>query len=295
MKFADPKNDMAFRKIFGDENRKHLLLSFLNHILGFAGTGKEITGVKLTNPYQVPQLTGLKETILDLKALDKRGVNYIIEMQVLKGKAFEKRVLYYISKAYAQQLDKGEDYPRLNQVIFLGFLDFDLFKEAPSYSTRHLILEEKTNGHYFKDFELNFVSLPKFNIPLEQLTGLKEKWIYFLKHAAGLKEIPPQLQGPPELKAAFEAANQVTWTREELDAYDYRGMMNQAQRGQIALAREEGVEEGKQIGFEDGVEKNKLTIARTMLKEGFDPEDISRITGLSPEHITFTRHETGNA
>ncbi len=289
MKFADPKNDMAFRKIFGDENKKHLLLSFLNHILGFAGTGKEITAVSLTNPYQVPKLTGLKETILDIKALDKRGIHYIIEMQVLDDGAFDKRVLYYVSKAYVQQLDKGNDYPRLNQVVFLGFLDFDLFKEVSSYATRHLVLEKKSNGHYFKDFQLDFVELPKFNITLERLADVKEKWIYFLKHAAGLTEIPPQLQEPPELKEAFEAANQLAWTRKELDAYDYQGMLNQAQRGQIAFAHKKGFIEGNQTGFEkgfeEGVEENRLAIARTMLKEGFAPEDISRVTGLSIERI----------
>jgi len=147
-KFADPKNDVAFKKIFGDENKKQILISFLNNILEFAGTEKEITDISIKNPYQVPKLEGLKETILDIKAVDKRNIQYIIEMQLFHTSAFEKRVMYYVSKAYYQQLDKADDYPRLNQVIFLGFLDFSIFKENPHYTTRHLILEEREIPQY---------------------------------------------------------------------------------------------------------------------------------------------------
>ena len=73
-----------------------------------------------------------------------------------------------MSKAYYQQLNRAEDYPKLNQVIFLGFLNFKLFNENPYYTTRHLILDEKTNENHFQDFELNFVELPKFTKTLEE-------------------------------------------------------------------------------------------------------------------------------
>jgi predicted transposase/invertase (TIGR01784 family) len=88
MKFADPKNDVAFKKIFGDENKKEILISFLNNLLDFAGTEKEIIDITIKNPYQVPKLEGLKETILDIKAVDKRHIHYIIEIQVFHTSAF---------------------------------------------------------------------------------------------------------------------------------------------------------------------------------------------------------------
>jgi hypothetical protein len=89
IKFVDPKNDVAFRKIFGDENKKEILISFLNNVLEFAGTDKEIIDITIKNPYQVPKLKELKETILDIKAVDKRNIHYIIEMQVFHTTAFE--------------------------------------------------------------------------------------------------------------------------------------------------------------------------------------------------------------
>ncbi|NIM16567.1 MAG: Rpn family recombination-promoting nuclease/putative transposase, partial [Candidatus Aminicenantes bacterium] len=231
LKFVDPKNDVAFRKIFGDENKKNILISFLNNILDFAGTNKEIIDITITNPYQVPKLKELKETILDIKAVDKRNIHYIIEMQVFHTTAFEKKVLYYVSKAYYQQLKRAEDYPKLNQVIFLGFLNFKLFQKSSHYTTRHLILEEETNEHHFQDFELNFVELPKFEKTLEELKDIKDKWIYFVKNAGNMTIIPKELEEPKELREAFETANQMSWSKEELEAYDARGIYIQDERG----------------------------------------------------------------
>jgi len=291
--FVDPKNDVAFRKIFGDENRKDILISFLNNILEFAGTPKEIMDITIKNPYQVPKLKGLKETILDIKAVDKRNIHYIIEMQVFHTTAFEKKVLYYVSKCYYQQLNRSEDYPRLNQVIFLGFLNFNLFHHNPHYATRHLILDAKTNEHYFKDFEFNFVELPKFSKTLEGLKDIKDKWIYFVKNAGDMTMIPRELQEPKELREAFDAANQMSWSKEELDAYDAMGIHIQDERGRIEYALEEGkqigIDKGKQIGLEEGekigILKEKQAIARTMLKEGMSPETISRLTSLPGDEI----------
>jgi predicted transposase/invertase (TIGR01784 family) len=287
--FVDPKNDVAFRKIFGDENKKEILISFLNNILEFANTDKEIIDITIKNPYQVPKLKELKETILDIKAVDKRNIHYIIEMQVFHTTAFEKKVLYYVSKAYYQQLNRAEDYPRLNQVIFLGFLDFKLFKTNPDYATRHLILDEKTNEHHFQDFELNFVELPKFTKALEELEDIKDKWIYFVKNAGDMTMIPHELEEPKELREAFEVAKQMSWSKEELEAYDDRGIYIQDERGRLDYALEEGkrigVDEGKKEGIKEG-EKNKAKeMAKAMKKEGEPVEKILKYTGLARKEI----------
>ncbi len=277
MKFVNPRNSVAFRKIFGDENKKELLISFLNNLLEFTGANKEIIDITIQPPFQVPKLDGLKETLLALKALDKRDIRYIIDIQMLHTFGFKKQVMDYVNKAHPQQPDERENYPKLNQVIFLGFLDFVLFKDIDAYATRHLMLEEKTNGHYFKDFELNFVELPKFTKQLEQLKDIKEKWIYFVKNAGNMTMIPKELNEPSELKEAFEAANQMSWSKEELEAYDNRGILIQDERGRIELAYKTGLEQGR-------IER-RLEIPRAMLKEGMTPETISRLTGLSIEDI----------
>ena len=291
--FVDPKNDVAFRKIFGDENKKEILISFLNNILEFAGTDKEIVDIAIQNPYQVPKLKELKETILDIKAVDKRNIHYIIEMQVFHTTAFEKKVLYYVSKSYYQQLNKAEEYPKLNQVIFLGFLNFKLFHKNTDYATRHLILDEKTNENHFKDFEFNFVELPKFTKTLEELKDIKDKWIYFVKNAGTMKMIPRELEEPKELREAFESAKQMKWSKKELEAYDARGIYIQDERGRIEYAWEDGKEEGMKIGEEQGIKKGKregkkeekIETAGKMLSDGLPIETISKYTGLGTEEI----------
>ena len=279
--FADPENEVAFRKTFGDENKKEILISFLNNILEFSGTNKEIIDITIKNPYQVPKLKELKETILDINAVDKRNIHYIIEMQVFHTTAFEKRVLYYVGKAYSQQLNRAEDYPKLNQVIFLGFLNFNLFKNNPDYATRHLILDEKTNEHHFQDFELNFVELPKFTKNLEELEDIKDKWIYFVKNAGDMTMIRHQLEEPKELREAFASANQMSWSKEELDAYDARGIYIQDERGRIELA----LEEGKKIGVGEGRKGREKEIARELKGNGVDIDLIIKSTGLTKEEI----------
>ena len=286
MKFADPKNDVAFRKIFGSEDKKEILISFLNNILCFAGTPKEIIDISIQNPYQIPKLIGLKETILGIKALDRRNIHYIIEMQVFHTPAFRKQILYYVSKAYYQQLDNAENYPKLNQVIFLGFLNFELFGETRDYATRHLILEENSNGHYFKDFEFNFVELPKFTVTLEELKDVKEKWIYFVKHAGNMTMIPKELEAPSELKEAFASANQLTWSKEELDAYDAKGIWIQDERGRLEHAIEEGKSLGREEGKREGAKDKAIEMAKNSLAEGLSIELISKLTGLSKEEIS---------
>ena len=116
MKFADPKNDIAFKKIFGDENHKEILISFLNSVLDFKDN-KAIKTVKLDNPYQLPNIKELKETILDIKATNQDDEEFIVEMQKKNSGDFTKRSLYCTSKAYVSQIDKAVDYPKLKKYI----------------------------------------------------------------------------------------------------------------------------------------------------------------------------------
>ena len=161
MKFVDVKNDVAFRKIFGNENRKEVLISFLNAVLLLKENHK-ILDVDILTPYQLPDLKGGKVTIVDVKAKDLCGKTYIVEMQVAEVDGFDKRVLYYASKSYSAQIERGDQYENLNPTYFIGILDFEVTKN-PSYINRHKIIDIETNENYLKDIEFNFIELPKFN------------------------------------------------------------------------------------------------------------------------------------
>ena len=162
MKFVNPRNDVAFKKIFGNEEHKEILISFLNAVLDLTGE-KEIQDIELLNPYQAPRIEALKYTLLDVRAKDKRGVTFIVEMQVAHVEGLRKRFTYYTSKAYASQIERGQEYPKLNQVIFIGILNFNEF-ETPHYLTRIQLLNTATYQQELKDLEFNFIELPKFTI-----------------------------------------------------------------------------------------------------------------------------------
>jgi predicted transposase/invertase (TIGR01784 family) len=245
MKFVDVKNDIAFRKIFGNENRKESLISFLNAVLDFHGD-QRIIQVTILNPYQLPKLKGGKVTIIDVKATDQAGRTYIIEMQVGDLDGFAKRVLYYSSKSYSDQIKRADFYRNLRPVIFIGILDF-IHTENINYISRSQVRDIETGEQTIKDMEFNFIELPKFNKGLNDLKTLTDKWIYFIKNAENLEVVPDNINDEG-LKSAYEEANIQAWTQEELDAYEYAFMREEDERARLEKAEQKG-EEKKALEF----------------------------------------------
>ena len=127
-KILDPKNDVAFRKIFGTDKNKDILIGFINDIQNFQGQDK-IQDITFLNPIQDPDIAYRKESIVDVLCQADNGEQIVVEMQVSPQKGFEKRALYYASKAYSRQLKKGKGegsrYQDLKCVIFIAILDGD--------------------------------------------------------------------------------------------------------------------------------------------------------------------------
>jgi predicted transposase/invertase (TIGR01784 family) len=278
MKFVDVKNDVAFRKIFGNENKKVILISFLNAVLDLEGL-ERIKDVTLLNPFQLPRLAGEKSSIIDVRATDAKGATFIIEMQVAEPAGFNKRVLYYSSKDYAGQINTGEDYPLLRPVYFIGVLDFNYFM-GTDYLSSHLIIDEATGECAFKDLKFRFIELKKFHKKAHELKNIIDKWTFFIKNADKLEVMPGNIDDEG-LKEAYEEAAQHNWTREAYDAYIYSGMREQDERGRLSKAKEKAEKEGE----ERGEKKGKMNVARKMKDKGMSTKDISDLTGLTEEEI----------
>jgi predicted transposase/invertase (TIGR01784 family) len=270
MKFVDVKNDIAFRKIFGNEKKKEVLISFLNAVLDFENKHK-ITDVTIINPYQLPKFRDGKATIIDVKARDQSGREFIVEMQVADAVGFSKRVLYYTSQGYISQIERGEFYDKLNPTIFIGILDFSISKNQ-KYLSRHRILDVETGERIMEDMEFNFIELPKFNIGRKDLKTLVEKWVFFIKEAETLEVFPDEIEDAG-LRSAFEQANIQTWSQEELDAYDYAGLRETEDKLRLEKAKA------------DAIKDNQIKIAKQMKSKGMDTIMISEITGLTMDEI----------
>ena len=182
------------------------------------------------------------------------------------------------------QIEIGEDYPHLNQVVFLGILDFNIF-DSPEYLSSHLILNKNTQEHALKDMYFNFVELPKFEKSEKELESIEDKWIYFLKNAKNLEVIPESMKNDPSIQSAFESLVKFGWKKEELELYDTVSMYRQDERGRIEQAKKEGLKEGEEIGIEKGKVEGKIETAKNLHRMGLAIEQIAQGTGLSIEEV----------
>ena len=284
MKFVDIKNDIAFRKIFGNENRKEVLISFLNAVL-LLENDKKIIAVDILTPYQLPALKGGKVTIVDVKAKDQNNKTYIVEMQVAEVEGFDKRVLYYASKSYSSQIDRGDLYEKLNPTFFIGILDFEVTQNN-DYISRHKIVDIQTGENFIKDIEFNFIELPKFNKKENELISIIDQWVFFLKNSENLEVIPENVNDLGLINA-YEDAAKHNWTKEELDAYDYVLMREQDERGRFTFALKKGLKQA----VEQALEKKEFEIALKLIHRKFTNKEISEITGLTEVQLDNIRNE----
>jgi len=269
MKFVDVKNDIAFRKIFGNEKKTKILISFLNAILNLEGN-KRIIEISIINPYQLPRIMGEKASIIDVRAKDVKGRQFVIEMQVADVDGFDKRVQYYTCRDYSMQIERGEQYPKLKPTYFVGILDFDFF-ESPQYLSHHIIVNGETYEHKLKDIQFTFIELEKFNLKVDELKSLTEKWVFFIKNAENLEVIPGNVDDEG-LREAYKDADKHSWEKEELVAYDNASIAEQDERGRISAAENKGKIKGK-------IEEKEEIVERCW-RENISIEMISKITSL---------------
>lgn len=282
MRFINPKTDYAFKRIFGSDQSKEILISFLNAIL--YQEKDVIQDLEILNPYSPGASFTLKDTYLDVKAKLDNNTTVLIEMQVLNKYAFDKRVMYNAAKSYANQLDSGERYILLNPVIALTIIDFIMFDNSSEIINSFVFQEEKQKFVYNDEIKLVFLELRKFNKSLEQLESISDKWIYFLRHATELKEKPTEFQMIPALNKALEIANLASLNRDELEEIQNRTIWLTDQEGITLYAQEKGREEGRIEGKIEGKIELILTLLRQKLGD-IPLETRQRIEQLSIENI----------
>lgn len=256
--FADPKTDFVFKRIFGTEEHKDVVLAFLNDVLELDAAHR-IASVELLSPEQRPKVDEMKLSIVDVLCVDARGTRYVVEIQVLNVEAFEKRVVYNVAKTYTNQLEKGRRYPELNDVIGVTICDFELWPRSAGASgppvpmlSRWSMTEQHNGAHGLQQIQFVFLELPKLDSSRAPQT-IVEKWAYFFREAENL-EVAPDVLGEPQLVKALDAARTAGFTVEEWDLYIRAGMAIQDEIGALAIAHKEGIAAGKREGLLRGIE-----------------------------------------
>ena len=194
--FADPKTDFVFKRIFGSEGRKPLLIALLNHLLELEGE-RRILDVQHLSGDQHIDVAELKLSIVDVKCTDAAGRRFVVEMQVLKVEGFEKRVVYNASKAYVMQLRNAEEYPALCDVVGVTICNFNLWPDKDERGqpkvpmlSRWRMQEQHSGERGLSQVQYVFLELPKYDAGDSPET-LIEKWAYFFREAKNLTVVPP--------------------------------------------------------------------------------------------------------
>ncbi len=284
MRFIDPRTDFALKKIFGSQESKPILISFLNALV-YQGEEK-IKDLEIIDPYQAAIVLGLKDTYLDVKAVLDDNTQVIIEMQYAYLYGFEQRILFNAAKGYANQLVKGQRYTDLNDVIALTIANFNLFENIPNFISYFEFKERNTLRDYpYSGITMIFVELTKFNKELEELENIADKWIYFLKKARELDQIPPTLGNISAIEQAFVIANEASFTVEELDRIQNQEFYRSDQQRLQEMVKQ--MEERlTQVQKQEKERKTNLLIRQLTKKFGsIEPFIQDKITELSSEKL----------
>ena len=294
-KYLNPKNDAAFKCIFGKEKNKDILIKMLNAVLKKQLRNKPIEEIEFLNPQLDPEIMGSKQSIVDVLCQDKDGCKYIIEMQIGHADGFPERAQYYAARAFVDQGRKGDPYYGLKEIIFLAFCDFNIFPKKKHYKSEHVTLDKKTHEHDLDKFSFTFIDLVKFdkelNKPVEELTD-EEKFYYFLCHATDISnEDMALLAKTPAIEKAFSALDKFSWSEDDYARYkvlekkemDYLPTLNyQRKEGE-----KEGIKKGEKKGRAEGIKVGEKKVINKLLASGMHKSKVADMLGLSLEELNL--------
>jgi len=221
MKYLDPKNDLTFRKIFGEH--PHLLISFLNAMLPLE-EGREIKSLEYQDNEIIPELPGFKRSLVDVRCIDNHGRIFIVEMQMYWTSSFKSRMLFNSGKAYIKQLKKGKKYTNLHPVYGLSLVNenFQTDEELKEVYYHHYRMGHI--GHtseYIKGIELIFVELQKFKSIKFAEKRLRVLWLRFLTEIdEETEKVPEEFLKENVIKEALETVQESAFTEKELEYYE---------------------------------------------------------------------------
>ncbi|MCP1423625.1 putative transposase/invertase (TIGR01784 family) [Paenibacillus xylanexedens] len=260
-----------FKRIFGSEQNKDVLLAFLNST--FIETGESpLTEITVVNTYTDKDSPEDKQSILDIKAKTLEGKLINIEMQLFNPYNMEKRTLFYWSEMYFHQIKKGENYSLLKKCVTINILNYSCLDNERYHNVFHL-REDHTGIGLTDDIEIHVMELTKldeYSVPMEK--GGLVNWLLFLK-GIDTSNWEVLAMNEPMLKKAMDTLEFLSQDASTRMAYDARMKALSDEKSMIEGARAEGAAEGKR------------EMARELLTLGVDLSAIVKASGLSEDEI----------
>jgi predicted transposase/invertase (TIGR01784 family) len=285
--YINPFTDFGFKKLFGEDANKRLLIDFLNSLLP---EHHQIADLHYTDSEQLGRTATDRKAIFDLACTSTGGERFIVEMQKAKQNYFKDRSLFYATFPIQEQAKKGDWDYSLSAVYTIAILDFE-FDEDRKKGTREAIhrvhLKNQSNEVFSDKFNFIYITLPNFTKTEAQLATHQDKWIYAFKHLARLEDIPRALQDAIFLEF-FEAARIIKLNNADYAIYHESLKAYWDWNAIYSSGVEEARAEGEAKGREEGELNSKLAIAGNLL-DILDDATIAGKTGLTLEQVNQLR------
>lgn len=304
-KYISLLTDFGFKRIFGTDLNKDLLIGFLNAL--FEGE-HVITDVKYLNSEHLGDVLAERKAIFDVYCETENGEKFIVEMQNAFQEFFKDRSLFYSTFPIREQASKGSNWDfRLNHVYTIALINFDM--REPAFDQSRLshtvkLCDTYTHKVFYDKLDFIYVEIAKFDKNADELTTTFEKWLYVLKNLSRLDNQPQSLRDKV-FDRLFTQAEIATFTPRELKAYEdsrkaYRDLKNcldsairegikEGMEEGLKKGMEEGLKKGLKKGLEKGLEQGRaegaIVIAKKMKAMGLDDATIMQATGMSASDL----------
>lgn len=270
-KYINPYTDFGFKKLFGEEANKDLLIDFLNQLLP---VHHQIATLEFRNSEILGEMVHERKAIFDIHCESQSGEKFIVEMQKAKVNFFKDRSLFYATIPIREQAKKGDWDFRLMPVYMIAILDFQYDEnEERQKFLRSVKLKDQDGDVFYDKLNFKFIQMPLFDKSENELESHFDKWIYFLKKLESFGEIPAILD-EPIFEKAFSVAEVANMTPQQYEQY------------QESLLTYIEVKEVVKTAEDDGRKKEKTEIAHRLKQMGFLDTQIKEATGLTDEEIS---------
>ena len=289
-RFINPFTDVGFKRIFGQEINKDLLIDFLNALLDGE---RRVQDIKFLNKELLPVFESDRGLIYDVYCTDENGEQFIVEMQNKEHVNFRERTVYYLSQAISRQGEKGVGWKfDLKAVYGVFFLNFQMMDLPRKLRTDIVLADRDTHEQFSDKMRYIFIELPMFTKEEAECETDFERWIYVLKNMETLQRLPFKAR-----KAVFEKLEQIVdiagMSKEDRMKYDesikvYRDQLAVMEHERLqgeAKGRAEGIAEGRAEGIAEGRAEGRAEVARNLKRMGLPVDAIVQATGLTPEAI----------
>ncbi len=301
-RYIHPYTDFGFKKLFGEEGSKDLLIDFLNTMLP---EKHQIADLSFKDKEQVREVQEFRSAFFDIYCTASTGEEFIVEIQRENSPTFRERALYYAYTALRIRVQRGVKWEDMKfvPIYVVAIMDYVFEDEEASDDEKlkqklyyDVKFKDQDNDLFFRGLNLKFVQMPLFNKTEKELENHFEKWLYFLKHLPELEKIPMILK-EPVFEHAFDIAEIsnlspdafLEYERSWRDYIDTMGAREFAKEKATKEGRAEGLAEGRAEGraegMQQGMQQGILKVAKTMKEHGLSVEIIVQSTGLSSSEI----------